>query len=160
MPLNSATKVLDLQAGATLTLTGGTKENPKIYYFSKATMNGNAELRVNGYAIFYTDGTLDLAGGTVVNNGGAGKPENLILYSSGSSSTNIKINGGAGFSGAIYAPSANITFSGGGNIYGAVVGGKVTMGGNSNFHYDEALGEVGLIAFFEVAEWIEKPSPS
>jgi hypothetical protein len=36
------------------------------------------------------------------------------------------------------------------------VAGKIDFQGNAEFHYDEALGETGLIAFFEIAKWVEK----
>ncbi len=156
---NAGNKSLSIQAGATLTLPGGTKENPKVYYLSSALLNGNSKLVVNDYVVIFTDGSLDFSGGTVINNGGAGPPEKFLVYSSGNMDTDIKVNGGAGFAGAIYAPNAEISFSGGGHIFGAAVGGKVNVSGNAQFHYDEALGETGLIAYFEVREWVEKPSP-
>lgn len=157
---NPATGFLDVAANCTLTLPGGTKENPKVYYLSGAKLNGNSKIVMDGYAIIYTDGNLDFSGGTVINNAGNGPPERLVVYSSGNINTGVKINGGAGFSGVVYAPDAQVTFSGGGNIFGAAVGGKVNMQGNAQFHYDEALGEVGLIAYFEVREWVEKASPN
>ncbi len=156
---NPGNKSVSLQAGATLTLPGGTKENPKVYYLSSALLNGNSNLIINDYVVIFTDGSLDFSGGTVINNGGAGPPEKFLVYSSGNINTDVKVNGGAGFAGAIYAPNAEVTLTGGGNVFGAVVGGKVNVSGNGQFHYDEALGETGLIAYFEVREWVEKPSP-
>lgn len=156
---NAGSKSLSIVAGATLTLPGGTKENPKVYYLSSASLGGNSKLVTNGYVVIFTDGSLDFSGGTVVNNGGSGPPERFLVYSSGNINTDVKVNGGAGFAGAIYAPAAEVTLTGGGNIYGAVVGGKVNVSGNGEFHYDEALGETGMIAYFEVREWVEKPSP-
>ena len=156
---NPATNALSVQAGATLTLPGGTKDNPKIYYLSDAQLAGNSNLIVQDYVILFTDGDLDFTGGTVINNGGNGPPEKFTVYSSGGLDTTVGLNGGAGFAGAVYAPGANLTITGGGNFFGAAVGGKVTLGGNGEFHYDEALGETGIIAFFEVNEWVEKTPP-
>ncbi len=156
---NPTTKALSIGAGATLSLPGGTKENPKVYYLSSASMAGNSKLLVSDYVVIFTDGSLDFSGGTVINNGGAGPPDKMLVYSSGGIDTDVKVNGGAGFAGAIYAPNAEVTLTGGGDIFGAVVGGKVNVSGNGQFHYDEALGDTGLIAYFEVREWVEKPSP-
>lgn len=153
---NAATGMLDIAAGATLTLPGGTKDDPKIYYLKGGKLNGNSKLIINDYVVIMTDGSLDFSGGTVINNAGAGPPEKLMVYSSGNLSTEIKINGGAGFAGVVYSPGGTVTYSGGGNIFGATVAGKVNMQGNAQFHYDEALGETGLIAFFEVNTWTEK----
>lgn len=151
-----ATKRLSVAANAVLTLPGGTKENPKVYYFSDGVLNGGSTLRFSGYVIIMTSGTLDFSGGTVINNAGAGTPDQLVVYSSGGLDNEIRINGGAGFAGAVYAPKSKVKFSGGGHIYGAFVGGQVDVIGNAQFHYDEALGNTGLIAYFDVNEWIEK----
>ncbi|MCB9767973.1 MAG: hypothetical protein H6751_07490 [Candidatus Omnitrophica bacterium] len=156
---NPSTGELNVVSGATLTLPGGTQDNPKVYYLSSSNLGGNSNLIVDGHVVIFTDGNLDWNGGTVVNNGGSGPPERLMIYSSGTLDTDITINGGAGYAGVIYAPDAHITLTGGGDIYGAAVGGKVDVSGNGEFHYDEALGDVGLIAFFEVNEWNEKPRP-
>lgn len=156
---NAGTGQLNVASGATLTLPGGTKENPKVYYFSSSTLNGNSNLKIDGHVVIFTDGNLTWNGGTVINNGGNGPPERLMVYSSGKIDKNIKINGGAGFAGVIYAPESSMLLTGGGHVYGAAVGGKIDIIGNGEFHYDEALGDVGLIAFFEVNEWNEKPRP-
>jgi hypothetical protein len=49
------------------------------------------------------------------------------------------IDGSAGFSGAVYAPNGNTTFTGTGDILGAVVCNQAYLTGTSNFHYDIAL---------------------
>ena len=155
-----ATGALNISAGATLNLPGGTKENPKVYYLSEAFMAGNSNLIIDDHVVVFTDGTLDFTGGTVLNNGGAGPPERFMIYSSGGIDTDIMLHGGAGLAAVAYAPEAQVTITGGGNFFGAAVGGKVDLDGNGQFHYDEALGEVGLIAYFEVNEWVEKAPPN
>jgi hypothetical protein len=156
---NAGTGALSIAAGATLTLPGGTPGNPKVYYLSSAKMGGNSSLVVTGNVIIFTDGNLDFTGGTVINNGGGGPPDKFMVYSSGGPETLVGVHGGAGFCGALYAPQAKVVLTGNGDIYGAAVGGKVNISGNGQFHYDEAMGDVGVIAFFEVAEWIEKKKP-
>jgi hypothetical protein len=70
----------------------------------------------------------------------------------------VKIAGNGGFSGTVYAPTYNVTMTGGGstdNIYGAFVGWTVTMTGIQAVHYDEALGDGGLISDYKVVSWFE-----
>jgi hypothetical protein len=55
----------------------------------------------------------------------------------------LTIDGGSGFSGVIYAPNANTTFNGGGDILGAVVCNLATLNGGAHFHYDLALASFG-----------------
>lgn len=156
---NDSTNELRVAANSTLTLPGGTKEQPKIYYFSSASMLGGSTIVTTGYVVIVSDGTLDFSGGTIANNGGSGSPEQLIIYNNGDLSDHVKVNGGAGFAGAVYAPNASVDFSGGGQVFGAFVGGQITVVGNAQFHYDEALGDHGLVAFFELNEWVEKAPP-
>ena len=70
----------------------------------------------------------------------------------------MKIAGNGGFSGTVYAPTYNVTMVGGGNsdnIFGAFVGWTVGMSGVQAVHYDEALGEAGLISDYKVVSWFE-----
>ncbi len=54
------------------------------------------------------------------------------------------MSGNSAFNGTIYAPEADISFSGGGNntvdFMGAIVGKSVRISGKYQFHYDESLG--------------------
>lgn len=70
----------------------------------------------------------------------------------------IKIAGNGGFSGAVYAPNYDIEIKGGGNsdnIYGAFVGHSIRLTGVQSVHYDEALGDGGLISDFKIVSWFE-----
>jgi len=49
------------------------------------------------------------------------------------------LSGGAGYYGVVYAPLSDITISGGGNLYGAVIGSTITNSGGTLIHYDRAL---------------------
>lgn len=156
---NPVTGMLDVASGATLNLPGGTADNPKVYYLKGAKLNGNSKLNITGHVVIFTDGDLDFNGGTVINNGGAGPPEKFQVYSSGGPNTLIKINGGGGYAGTVYAPTGKIQLNGNGHMWGAAVAGEIDITGNGEFHYDEALGNVGPILYFAVEEWIEKRPP-
>ena len=44
---------------------------------------------------------------------------------------------------AIYAPHSPITFAGGSDFYGAVVGQTITASGGTKIHYDVHLNDLG-----------------
>ena len=70
----------------------------------------------------------------------------------------IKIAGNGGFSGSVYAPTYNVELKGGGNadnIYGSFAGYNVRMTGIQTVHYDEALGDGGLVNGYNVVSWFE-----
>jgi hypothetical protein len=83
------------------------------------------------------------------------------------SCTSINLNGNAGFVGAIYAPSAALTLSGGTNItdfVGATITASARLNGKFSFHYDEALAKIGPSRGWIVTSWneispSEVPSP-
>jgi hypothetical protein len=129
--------------------------------------NGNLDGQGNTFAIsggskiiipssssvtIYTGGNVNLSGGGITNGSGSKDPTQMNpttdfqLYGTRSASTaassneqTLTIDGGSGFSGAIYAPNANTAFNGGGDILGAVVCNQATLNGGAHFHYDIAL---------------------
>jgi hypothetical protein len=60
---------------------------------------------------------------------------------SGTGSNEIKLNGGAKFSGVVLAPYAGIKFNGNSDFYGSFVASDFSsnVNGNFSFHYDEGL---------------------
>jgi len=73
--------------------------------------------------------------------------------------TQLDMTGNASFTGAIYAPSANLKLGGGGSndydLVGSTVTKTVTMNGHMNFHYDEALKDKGPALGYVVTAWNE-----
>ena len=73
--------------------------------------------------------------------------------------TSITLSGNAGFTGTIYAPSADFTMNGGGTTTIDFIGASITktarLNGHFNFHYDEALKNVGPSRGFIVTAWNE-----
>ena len=112
----------------------------------------------------FVAGDVDIAGNGIIN---TNSPLNLQFYgldrpanADGSpvSPGSMKIAGNGGFRGTAYAPSYNVTMVGGGNadtIYGSFVGWTVSMTGVQSVHYDEALGDGGLISDYKVVSWFE-----
>jgi len=75
------------------------------------------------------------------------------------SNTTLNITGNGTYVGCVYAPNAALTLFGGGaaaeDFSGAIIARTVTMGGNFNFHYDEALMYVGPPKGYIVTRWDE-----
>ena len=123
------------------------------------TINGNASASIGsaGALTIYTNGNLDLGGSGIAN--GAGQPGKFMVLSTSSSSLqSISIVGTSQLGAAIYAPYAAVSVKGGGSsgsMQGAVVGRTITMTGNSNFHYDEALAVGGAANPVRPGRWRE-----
>ena len=112
----------------------------------------------DGSVKFYVGGDVDIGGNGVVNMSNV--PENFQLFgtaSSGSSQT-IKVSGNGAIQAAIYAPNADIELKGsgsGGVFMGAAVGDNITMTGNFEFHYDEALANFTIDKSYRISRWRE-----
>jgi hypothetical protein len=123
---------------------------------SRVSLTGNSDgidIR-NGAALkLYVSGDATIAGKGVANgtptNASSGltaadmqQPARFKLYGTSSTSQTIKVAGNGALSGVIYAPNADITFTGNTPlIFGAATGKTITISGNAQVHYDEALGQ-------------------
>jgi hypothetical protein len=144
--------------GKVLTLSAGT------YVFDDLALTGNASLALasSGQTVVYLTGNvspanaLAIAGGTITN--GSGIPGNLV-FMCGPNVTSLALSGGASAAYAIYCPTADITISGGGSVFGAVVGKTVTDQGGSTIHYDKALASINVGGFSCGANETSRASP-
>jgi hypothetical protein len=136
---------------ATVTLASGT------YCLHSVQLNAQSVLQVNitgGPVRLYLTADSNLGGQAIENDTGAA--ENFQIFSSLASATQgITLAGGPAAAVAVYAPNAQVQLSGGSNLYGSIVGGSVTLNGNTNFHYDKALTHLpnaglGLVAWRQV----------
>ncbi|MEX0332126.1 MAG: collagen-binding domain-containing protein [Puniceicoccaceae bacterium] len=91
-----------------------------------------------------------------------GEPVNVLLTSFGTptatDSVDFTLHGNGSFSGAVYAPNAEISLDGsgkGGEMFGAVVGNTITFGGGYQFHYDEDLADLEDEDAKKVTRWVE-----
>jgi hypothetical protein len=116
------------------------------------------------YVRIFVGGDTDLTGNGVLN---PNSPLNLQIYGldrpvnpdgSPQFPGSMKISGNGGFRGTVYAPNYNVELLGGGtddSLYGAFIGLTVRMTGVQSVHYDEALGDGGLISDYKVVSWFE-----
>ncbi|HXZ44538.1 MAG TPA: hypothetical protein VEH53_06885 [archaeon] len=140
-----------------LTIAGNTTKvlNEGTYWFSSISITGNAQLKIQGAVKIFVTGNI------LINGNGTGnaapvltkfsKAENLLIYgtvdpnNSSNKCTQVQIQGNGDLYSAVYAPAASIMVSGNGNVYGSLSGNTVTVNGShgANFHYDEALANLG-----------------
>ena len=130
------------------------------------SMSGNAQVVLDPgvHLRMFVAGDADMTGNGVAN---PNSPLNFQLYGldrptnpDGSPQTPglMKVAGNGGFRGTVYAPSYNVRMVGGGSsdsIFGSFVGWQVNMTGVQAVHYDEALGDGGLISDYKVVSWFE-----
>lgn len=85
-----------------------------------------------------------------------GKAANLGIYGT-ENSRNIQYTGDTDFTGFIYAPYAEFSFSGQGSLIGAVVADEINVTGTGNFHYDEALSRMAVpfVLGYRIQHWAE-----
>jgi hypothetical protein len=67
----------------------------------------------------------------------------------------IAIASPGNFVGTLYAPSADISFTGNPDITGSIVGKTYSGNGNTTLHYDRALDNVGVPTDYRIASYVE-----
>lgn len=145
--------------GAPITLPGGT------YLFNTLKMTGGGNLRVAGPSTIYITNHFEISGGGIVNL--TGIPANCMViahpydFPPGSKHDKMKLltSGGSATSLVLYGPTFHLEMSGGGTLYGAMIGNTIVISGGSDFHYDKALGRLGngnAPALTERLYWIEE----
>ena len=151
--LNGSGRTLTIADNVVIRMAGN------ISISTSLTINSPSALKSPALEIF-TEHDFDVSGSGTVNY--AGNPANFKLWGtkpqSASTTQSIKINGNGNLSAVVYAPKGDISMHGGGNVgavYGAMVGNSITVTGHSNFHYDEALGEINSGEPLGMDEWNE-----
>jgi hypothetical protein len=132
-------------------------------------MSASSKMRVLGNSVLYVTGNVGVSGGAYIeispgvtlglyvggasaSFGGngilnrAGNAMNFQYYGLPSNAT-LNLTGSGEFIGVIYAPSANLSVSGGGterfDIFGSLVTRSASVLGLGSFHYDESLERFG-----------------
>ncbi len=145
--------------GGDITIAAGT--DVTIYIDDSFKMTGGSIVIPDGSSltIYHGGGPDDpptgeftLGGNGIVNIGS--DPTSFVINSA--TTGEINLSGNAAFYGAINAPYATFYPRGTPDIYGAVVAGEIKINGNPAFHYDEALGRIGMgdNGYYQVS-WLE-----
>lgn len=141
-----------------------------VYVSANATLYVTTTLSINRLVIVPPNGKLALycsapdaalAGNDTANS--SGRAYDFSFWGL-PACTNLSFSGNADFTGTIYAPSAHFRLNGSGSdtidFIGASITKSAVMNGHFNFHYDEALRNIGAIRGFIVQSWAELPPNS
>jgi len=145
-----------------LTFSGSifVKLEPGTYCLGQVT--ANATIQVVGHTVLTVNGQFTLSGGGLANS--TADPQNMQLISTfgndaGETQMGVTLSGTSDGYMTVYAPTTGVTVSGGGSIYGAVMGKTLSLTGNSNIHYDAFLasGDADLSVGIPVVTVTEVP---
>ncbi len=150
-----------------------------------ATGQGGIAIATGSSLALYVEGNVAIAGNGVSNGGYSydptqpftvtntpNQPKDFQLYGTKPASEvppntgnyqSISIAGNGVLSGVVYAPNASIEMKGGGTngqVMGAMVGETITLTGNSVFHFDESLKDLGSSSRYSMSQWSELASSS
>jgi len=125
---------------ANSTLTLGAPGVTSVININSITINGNANLVILGTVILNVVGSgettpIDFTGGSVSNS--SFDPSTFRVMYAGTDA--VKLNGGAHTTAMVYSPNARVSFNGGGDFYGSVVGATIDDTGGARIHYDRRL---------------------
>ncbi len=126
---------INLSGAAKLTLTG----QVTLHVDGNLTVTGGASFVIASGAtvtIYQNGQKINISGGAMVNNNQ--DPKKLVIYGTAGMKS-IDLSGGTNLHALIYAPTADISISGGQNTYGSVVGKTVVLSGGASVHFDERL---------------------
>jgi hypothetical protein len=155
---------INLSGGKTLTLAGnpdGSQTYIEIYVTGDISLSGTSQLTIQPgvTAKIYFKGDVDVAGNGILNSNN--QPSDLQLFGiqpTDGSERHVNLGGNGQIIASVYAPNHDIAINGGGtngHVFGSVVGSTVTMTGVTNLHYDEKLGQVGVINSYKIVSWFE-----
>jgi Flp pilus assembly protein TadG len=139
-----------------LTVQGNVTLNPGLYVIDGGAfmVNAGATLTGTGVTLVFTSHTgtayptVTINGGATVNlssasDSGNGAIPGIVMYMDRNApiGTAVKLNGGSSqsFNGAVYVPTAAVTFTGGSNTSNGclqLIGDTIAFGGNANFAID------------------------
>lgn len=136
----------------------------RLYVRRNVQVSGQGKIRItsNGSLELYSPTNISISG-----NGSAygmqnetGKAEKLMIYSTtpANGGSNIDVAGNGLVYAVIYAPNSDIHLQGGGTggaVHGAIVGLEITLNGGYEFHYDEALADIGGGSGLNIDFWRE-----
>ena len=114
--------------------------NEGTYIFNTLSVVGTAKITTNGKVTIKIAGQgstspLSLLGNSITNS--SYDPSNLQIIYGGTG--NIALTGGTATAAIVYAPNANLTLSGNGDVYGAMLAGRMSVPGGAHIHYDTNL---------------------
>lgn len=146
----SGKETLTILGDVTLVLTGGSGSRA-------IDVTGQAGIIIpDGSSLtVYVEGDILVAGKGVAN--GNIRPSTFQLYGTNTSTAgqSFQIAGNGALKAAAYAPNADITVNGNGDVMGAFTGRTLRFTGNAAFHYDESLANLDAHMPYGMTGWRE-----
>jgi hypothetical protein len=126
----------------------------------KIAGSGELSIAAGKSLVIYASGSIAIGGGGVLNGGTtaatANPPANFQIYGTKTSGTQaISLKGNGTLAACVYAPQGDVDINGTGDVLGSIVANNINVTGNSSFHYDEALANLGGINPYRVSKWKE-----
>lgn len=142
----SGNNTLTILGDVTLVLTAG----PGI---DALAISGNASIVIpQGSSLrIYTEGDVRIAGNGVINENAA--PAQFQLWGVATRRHAVDVVGNARLRSVLHAPNADVSIKGNATVEGSIVAHSITLNGNVEFHYDEALAHWGDGQPFGVSHW-------
>jgi hypothetical protein len=95
-------------------------------------VNTNADVQI------WSTGNISTTAQSIINNFG-NYTHAFSIYDVAGTPISVSLHGGSAVTGYYYLPSSTLTFTGGGDIAGAVVCYSISIGGGTDIHFDESL---------------------
>ena len=125
----------------------------------KTSGSGTIVVQPNTNVKIFVEGNMDIKGnGTINANSQPGRMQIFGVKPSTSAARNIYIAGNGILCAAIFAPNHDVVFGAvgaSGTMWGSLTGKSLSMGGATQFHYDEALADAGHITDSRIHSWFE-----
>lgn len=140
-----------LEDNASLTITA----NVTLFVNGNFTMKSSSQLDIpDGVTVFiYLASKFKQYPGSSVNNLSQ-DPTRLIILGT-QTCTDFDFKNGSAFYGAVYVPAAPLDIGETADVYGSMVGKRVTVKSSASLHYDEALQEV-IVPSIELNSYVVK----
>lgn len=153
--LNGNNETLRIQGNVTLIVSAGAGSSA-----IDITGKGLIVVEAGASLTVYTAGNVKIAGNGIANTNAA--PKTFQLYGTSTSSTlqDVQIAGNGALKAVVYAPNADVTINGNGDVMGSVIATDITLTGEALFHYDESLADLDTGNPFGITRWSELTTSS
>lgn len=124
----------------------------------KLTGNGELILATGATLKIYAESDIKIAGNGLTNPNS--QPASFQLWGTSTSAIaqDVQIAGNGALTGIAYAPNADLTINGNGDVSGSFIAKTIRATGNANFHYDESLGALDSGNPYGISKWRELTS--
>jgi hypothetical protein len=152
----NATNILTIDTNKSVVLLFDTAQGN-----DSISLTGNASMSILSGANLeiYTAGNVRIAGNGVTN--ANNYPSSMQIWGTATSTSptqSVDVTGNGALKSIVYAPQADITIRGNGDVMGSIVGNNISVAGNASFHYDESLANWGGTNPYGITSWKELTS--